>query len=354
MKITILSDIHMGYGPGERENDPFDVLDETIKKNLDSDVFLLPGDIFDKRNPKTETITRAMKILVNTLTTKSDVKITQGVNKDLSELSPMNHQGIPVVAISGTHERRARGLVNVIEAFEHAGFFIYLHCNGVVIEKDGEKVCIQGLSGVPEQFASSVLGEWNPKPVEGCVNILMIHQDLVEFMYTKSGIKLSQFPKGFDLYACGHIHGSQKQQLDKGQLLICGSPVTTQLKEEETQEKGYWTFDTKTKSIDFQPLENSRKVYIISDEKEIESILSKPHKKKPIIRLKTKNNPDVSKYEDKALIYIKKEIEKELPLKTLDEHKISVQDLGKKLLMENLKESGLDLETFENLILIID
>ncbi len=369
MKISILSDIHLGHALGtERENDPFDVLEEFLEKNIDSDLILLAGDIFDSRSPRTDVITRAMKLFLKPLLSEKKIKIADGIGKDISQLSPMHSMGIPMVAIAGTHERRARSLINIIEALEQAGFFIYLHCNGVVLEKNNEKVCIQGLSGVPEQFVESVLKEWNPKPVEGCVNILMLHQNLMEFMYAKEGLNLSHLPKGFDLYVSGHIHNPQKKKLGKGMLLICGSPVTTQLKEEETKEKGFWMFDTqKTPKLNFAPFESARKVYIksfTSDTKiekiikEIEKILSESHRKKPIIKIgisgKQAEIPTkeiLAEFEDRAIIYFKKDFEEDekMPARPLEEHKLSVQELGRKLLIQNLKEMDLEPEVFENI-----
>ncbi len=367
MKINILSDVHLGHGLGtERESDPFDALEEFVEKSLGCDLILLAGDIFDSRSPQTEIIARAMNILIKPILAESSTALAAGAGKDISKLSGMNSMGIPVVAISGTHERRARGLVNVVEAFEHAGFLIYLHCNGVILEKEGERVCIQGMSGVPEQFAGSVLKEWGPKPADGCVNILMLHQDIEGLMYTKSGLKTSELPEGFDLYVSGHIHTPQVHKAGGGQLLVCGSPVTTQLKEEEAMDKGFWSYDTGPKNLEFRTLENTRKVYIKSLPalagakeivEEIENILKASHRKKPIIKIIIKGrgqdiseNSIAARYSDRAIVHLKTEFEKEeMQPKTLEEHKLTVQELGRRLLIQNLRDSGLRPEVFENI-----
>ena len=366
MRIAILSDIHLGHALGtERESDPFDVLEEFLEKNTDADVILLPGDIFDSRSPGTDVVTRAMKLFLRPMLAKNNVRLARGISKDITELSPIHSMGIPIVVISGTHERRAKGLVNVVQALEHAGFFIYLHCSGVVLEKDGESVCVQGMSGVPEQFADSVMKEWNPGPEKGCTNILMVHQNLIEFMHPQVGLKPSEFPSGFDLFACGHLHDYHTRKLKNGRLLICGSPVTTQIKQAETRQKVFWVFDTKTGALNSFPLEKARKVYIKSFdssashesmEKDIEKTLSAAHAKKPIIMVEISGKEVevpakriVSTFEDRAIIYFKKDFEEErLPETNLEEHKLSVQELGKKLLAKNLKEMNLDPQVFEN------
>jgi len=55
------------------------------------------------------------------------------------------------------------------------------------------------------------------------------------------------------------------------------------------------------------------------------------------------------KFGEKLILSFKKEKqEKKLPTKTLEEHKLSVEEMGRKILSQNLKKSGLDPKTFEN------
>ena len=49
------------------------------------------------------------------------------------------------------------------------------------------------------------------------------------------------------------------------------------------------------------------------------------------------------------LSFRKEKEEKALPTKTLEEHKLSVEDMGRKILLENLKKAGLDPKHFEGL-----
>jgi DNA repair exonuclease SbcCD nuclease subunit len=366
MKIAILSDFHFGFGAGtEREEDPYEAVREAIEKAMNSDLIILGGDIFDNRNPGTETLTRAMELLLNPLLIASGTKLVRGVGKNTEKISKIALMGVPVVAIHGTHERRTKGLLNPVEALEKAGFLIYLHCNSVIFEKNGEKVAVSGMSGVPDQYAESVLKNWNPKPIEDCFNIFILHQSITEFLYAQHTLDLKNLPKGFDLYVDGHIHEPRKSEYSGKPLLMTGSLIPTQLKEESTKPKGFWTIETRTQEIRWVPLDNQRKVYYKTFEnpdferieKEMKKILEEKHEKKPIVRMnlkgKLKNtlvSEIESKFGDKVLLSFKKEAKKdELPTKTLEEHKLSVEEMGRKFLLENLGKSGLDPEIFENL-----
>jgi len=366
MKIAILSDFHFGFGAGtEREEDPYEAVREAIEKAIDSDLIILGGDIFDNRNPNTETLTRAMELLINPLLKISGTRLVKGIGKNTEKISKIALMGIPIVAIHGTHERRTKGLLNPVEAMEKAGFLIYLHCNSAVFEKNGEKVAVHGMSGVPDQYAESVLKNWNPKPVEGCFNIFILHQSITEFLYTQHTIDIEKLPKGFDLYVNGHIHEPRKSEYSGKPLLMTGSLIPTQLKEESTKPKGFWTIETKTQEIRWIPLDNQRKVYyktfenpdMETIEKELKKVLEVKHEKKPIVRMKLKgkfSNTLVSemesKFGDKVLLSFRKEAQKdELPTKTLEEHKLSVEEMGRKFLLENLERSRLDPKIFENL-----
>jgi DNA repair exonuclease SbcCD nuclease subunit len=276
---------------------------------------------------------------------------------------PLSPGGIPMIAIHGTHERRVRNLLNPIEALEKAGFLIHLHCNSVVLRKGSEKVVIHGMSGVPDQYAESVMKKWNPKPVQGAFNIIMFHQSLAPFMYAKHLMDVNSIPEGFDLYINGHIHESKRHQYAGAPLLIPGSFVTTQLTKESVQSRGFWIVDTCSDSVsmEFMELESQRRVYhktlpsdmsseMVMDE--IRILLNKPHKKKPMIRINFTGKEKVpehltdelkTKFRDSAIISFGKGVASERIVSTsVDEHKKSVRELGHDILVRNLKEFKLD------------
>ena len=366
MRIAIISDVHLGYGTGtELAGDPSEAMGEAIEKSLGCDIILLGGDIFDSRTPSTETLTRCMEILIRPMTAENMTSLVRGIGKGVEKLTPLHMQGIPVVAIHGTHERRTKGLLNPLQALEKAGFIIHLHANGVVLEKGGEHVCIQGMSGVPEQFSETVLKRWNPKPERGCFNVLMLHQSVSPFMYAEHLLPLESIPTGFDLYVLGHIHESKKSEHAGSTLLIPGSMIPTKLTKEETSPRGFWILDTKSGDAAFIALESQRRVYCIEHqgaqnelESDIEKLLSHTHKKKPLIRVKG-SGLDVqglkARFGNRSLFSVRQPVDEE-PQEAvgIQELSLSVKELGKRLLSKNLESAGLDIEAFSGIFDLLE
>ena len=373
MLISILSDLHFGYGWNTRiENDSYENAQEVISKCLDSDLILIAGDIFDSRNPRTEAWIKTLKILSKPLLTENKgVKLVERINKHLPEISRRTLSNIPVLALHGTHDRKPKDQTNVIEALEQTGFLIYLHCNGLVFKKDGQKVAIQGMSGVPERYAKEIMDKWNPKPIEGCYNILMLHQSIEPYLYSPldpPSLNTSNLPNGFDLIIDGHIHTRDLTDINGTKLLLAGSTIVTQLKKEEAETtKGFYQVDVgKETKINFIPLENNRKFFykeleLKSDatiRDQIESVLtetlSQEFKKNPIIKIKIigkdtgvvdKELREIEKkYYDKVIIYFSKELESEEITKKIEllrdlrQRKLSVEETGLKILKDNLDE----------------
>lgn len=372
MKISIFSDVHFGYGLSTKlENDSFENAKEAIEKSLDSDLIIICGDIFDSKFPKTDIWARALKVLSKPVLAKnSGAKLVETIDKNLEEISQKALQGIPVIALHGTHERLTREQQNAIQALEQAGFLIHLHLNGLIFEKDGVKVAIQGMSGVPERYAKQVLDKWNPKPVEGCYNILLMHQSIEPFVYSPldpPSLNTSNLPTGFDLVVNGHIHSHHQEKLDGTTLLLTGSTIVTQLKEEEAEEpKGLFKLQLPQSKIGFVELENNRKFFyedIVLKEDEIlrdklkdriSKILSQGFTKEPIIRFKIlarKTSIDdkelkslEDEYQSKAILRFKKQIESpdvvekiEFLKKMRGGERVSIEEMGMGLLQKNLE-----------------
>ncbi len=276
--------------------------------------------------------------------------------------------GIPIIAIHGTHERRTKELLNPVQALEKAGFLVYLHCNGVIFEKDNERVAVHGMSGVPDQYAESVLANWNPSPAHGCFNIFVLHQSITEFLYAQHTLDLKKLPRGFDLYIDGHIHEARESAYDGKPFLLTGSLAPTQIREESEKTKGFWIVKTSDKDarIEWVELKHQRRVYLRSFENptveaietELGMIVAENPTKKPIVRLdlsgkisETLADEIEMKFGGKAILSLKREAQAKeaLPTKTLEEHKLSVEEMGRKILLENLAKAKLEPRTFENL-----
>jgi DNA repair exonuclease SbcCD nuclease subunit len=387
VKIAILSDFHFGFAyNSELENDSFENAEEAVQKALDSDLVLLAGDIFDSRLPKTGVWASAIKVLVKPLLKENTgVKLVQS-SKQLKEISKRTLNHLPVVSLHGTHERRSKGETNVVETLENAGLLIHLHCQSIVFEKDGIKVAIHGMSGVPERFAKDVLYQWGPKPIEGCFNILMLHQSIEPFIYSPLDpptLNLSNLPKGFDLIVDGHLHLAGQEKANNTLILFPGSTITTQLEQNESEaEKGFYQieFDKELK-INFIPLKGNRKFFydeikieagLLREqvESKINGILNQNFSKKPIIKLRISGDEtevlnqelrDIErKYSGQAIINFAKELDtpgitKKIEfLRNLREQNLSVEEIGTQILKKSLEElkfdSGFDFEQAFNLL----
>jgi DNA repair exonuclease SbcCD nuclease subunit len=381
MQIGIFSDCHCGYKYGEeRGKDSFIALSEAIDKTLDCDLILIAGDLFDTRVPKPEVFALTAKILSKAQTVPSKTKFLEIINKEDHEMSPLALRGIPIIAIHGTHERRSRYLVNPIQALEHTGLLIHLHCATAVFEIDGRKVAIHGMSGIPERYAKDSFMQWNPKPIPDALNILMIHQSITPYIYSPlepPSLNIEELPAGFDLYVLGHMHWHDIKFLNTGgQILLCGSTIpTTTHKIESEQQKCIYKYNDSIQSI---PLDNQRK--IIWEEFEfgpniknnVENFISSisAEKPKPIINIKIRgmvkkdyippNFSDIEeKFSNKAIININRDFEMEgfqeqtEMLRMLRDQRLSPEEHGLKILQENLKQNNCGIkvdEIFEYLV----
>jgi DNA repair exonuclease SbcCD nuclease subunit len=282
MRIALISDTHIGFGQGERRKDAVDQAREAFQLALERkvDLILLLGDIFHLWT------TRRLEDLAEVL----------------GLLSLAKQKNVEVVAIAGNHE--ARGGLNILQAIEKAGVLKYLDLDSFTFEKDGERVVIHGMGYRDESKAKNTLKLWSPKPVEGAFNILALHQAVGDYMF--AGIReleLSDLPKGFDLYAVGHVHLRAEGRVYRAPLLFPGSTIQTQLsKEEEGTPKGFFVFDTSTRKWEFVEIPTRDFYYIqleVRGEKaeelkrrvkeEVEKVLSRPRKnvgKLPLVRIR--------------------------------------------------------------------
>ncbi len=386
MKIFVIGDTHLGYDfGGPRGEDSFLALEEAIERGQDADLILMLGDVFDTRIPKPEIFARAARILGQAQNFgPSKAKLIGLDRKEEKEISPSALRGIPIVAISGTHDRRSRHLVNPVQALEHAGLLINLHCATAVFQIGEEKIAIHGLSGVPERYAKDVLQSWNPVPVKDAKNIFLMHQSIEPYIYSPlepPSLKLEDLPIGMNLYLLGHMHWRDQRNFRGGQLVLTGSTIFTSIHktEAEQQRKGFWISDGNL--AEFVSLKNSRKVlwhemyYTENTKAEIESALfSIPQTDGgllPIINIKIKGKlpagasaPNFSdleqKYSGKGIIRINKNLEAEdfqeqiELLHALREARLSPEEQGLKLLAENLKQANCGIKAEEIFDLLVD
>jgi len=370
MKIAILSDFHLGY---ERfVEDAYKQAEEALTKASElADMMILPGDLFDIRNPRLEILAQGVNLFRNVARKKWAARVVAYAgNKKL-------FTDIPIIAIPGTHERRAQNAGNSVELLSLAGLLIDASDAMVEVEKDGEKVAVFSLGGLAEEKVRETLKELNPTPVEGAFNVFQFHQSIYELLpFSNDFIKFDELPQGFDLYIDGHIHSKYEGKVFGKPFLIPGSTVLTQLKEGEQEQKGFFLFDTKTKSYSFIPIE-SREFFVekidVKDkdanqiqteiEQSIEKIL-KNSKDKPVIRIVLEGelkhgykNVDLDmidilkRYKEKAVLEISKnKIEDTQSQEGIDSlrkgtfENVSIKDYGLSIFIEQLKKSDYSLK----------
>ena len=285
MKLSIISDTHLGFGKGERKLDAVIAFEEAVDRSMKmADAILFAGDMFDSPYPRSEIVFHAVRIL-------SKLKSAKHTPFSIQRKIPaLCHRGMPFIAITGNHERRSREFRDPVQQLESAGLLVRLHAEHVMIDD----VCVYGVSSVPERFASKIFHKLSPEPC-GAYNILMFHQGIEGFLYAptdRPSLTLSDLPEGFDLYVNGHIHERQEKKIGDGKLLINGSTILTQLKDEG--KKGFNILDTSTGKIEFVELENQRDVLFVDlnsrselpgARKQIMEFLEKERRMKPIIRI---------------------------------------------------------------------
>jgi DNA repair exonuclease SbcCD nuclease subunit len=229
MKISIISDMHLGY-PRFEEDSFIQAENAFLDADSKSDLIICAGDVFDTKIPKLEAIKRAAAIF-------------RKVSK-------------PIFVIHGNHERRSSGMTNPVQLLSEMDSVRYLHAKGEEFVLDGEKLFIFGIGSVPEELASAALSAALKGKIipQDAFKILVLHQTVAGIVPGEHGhITLEELDASpFDLIVNGHIHET-KWELN-GKLIIPGSTVVTQLKKEETEPRGYILYDTKTKSADFVPI----------------------------------------------------------------------------------------------------
>ncbi len=376
MLLGIFSDSHLGFGGEDRFEESFERFKESIRmfRDLKVDYILHAGDLFDSAVPEQEVWLKSFNAFGENSAGFSKIRKTYlGAEREVLV------KGIPIIAIHGTHEFRGKDFANALDILEESGSLVHVHAGYAELKKDGEAVYIHGMGGVPEKNAKAVLEKYNPKPISGHVNLLLLHQSFTDFLPFDddaiASLSLSDLPDGFDLILNGHLHWTSEQVLgEKKRFLLTGSAIFTQMKKLEAEmPKGIYLFETKSKKLTFIPFKHQRKLFydklsfnsakpedvIALVNSKVDSFLeNKSFEMKPLVRIKLVGSLakgfsqsdvviDLSRYAGRAVFSVsknftienfKKKIE---GLKEEQLGKKNVVDLGVDLLEKNVEEAGL-------------
>lgn len=368
MRIAIVSDLHIGY---ERfyEDAYAQARRALFLAREKADAIILPGDIFDRRNPHPDAIAQAIDIFRDLSRMDWKAKVTGF--RPCRETKQFTT--VPVVAIPGTHERVAEGKRNPLGLLGLAGLLVDASEATVTIGKGDERVSVFGLGGLSEERVRPSLEELDPRPVDGSFNIFMFHQSIYELLpFREDFIRFDDLPKGFDLYVDGHIHNMVIGAAHGKPFLIPGSTVLTQLKDGEQGPKGFLVYDTVSGKHEFVPIDSRpftalHVKFEAANPKEVEERCAAELEKavagagKPIVKLilegrveKGFHSVDMptralhSRFSDRAYIEIENRLEDpemqgsiaEIQEGRLDG--LTIRDLGMGIFNAKLRESGFD------------
>ena len=232
MKIAIVSDFHLGY---ERfYEDAYLQAKEALEKASSmADMLIIPGDLFDSRSPKPEVLAQGLNIFRSVAAGKKwEAKVT-------SYDGPREiYTNLPILAISGTHERRSEEAEDAVDLLGLAGLLVNISEARAIVEKDGEKVAVYGIGGISEERFRDVLKKKDPKPLDSMFNVFVFHQSVYDLMpFDKNFISLDELPKGFDLYIDGHMHSKVEKTVHSKPFLIPGAQYLPSLKRKKQKVK---------------------------------------------------------------------------------------------------------------------
>ena len=374
MRVAILSDFHLGFAEGrERSEECFKQASQALKLALEggAELIIHAGDLFDEDVPSQETWEKTFKVFAPLKTAKATAVVVK--EKD-GKKQEFHFPHIPLIAIHGTHECRGRDFKNALEVLESAEVLVHLHAATASMND----LVVHGLSGIPEKKALDALKMWDPKPLPGKKNVLVLHQSITDFLPFDdemiASISLADLPAGFDLIVNGHLHWSDEQDLGGKKFILPGSTVMTQMKKLESErQKGIYLWDTESGATEFKVLPNQRKFFykklefkevgletVLGEiDKELSALLSGSFEQKPVVKIKLKGTlakglkqsdlslkPIVDKFGEKAIVAIDKNFtnvsfaKKLEELRAMQKSKKSITSLGLELLEKNLAQTS--------------
>ncbi|MBC7326615.1 DNA repair exonuclease [bacterium] len=255
------------------------VVDFAIEEKVD--VFLHAGDLFDMPDPRYKEVILTFR-----------------------ELKRLKEAGIRTYLIGGTHDIPKAiyeaGGAPVLHLYEEAGlakFFRFFHTSEAeVIDVNGKRLVIAGVSCDPRIRDGNPLESLNHTPAEGDFRIFMFHYAIegkMPRMYEGAFVPLSclrDLPA--DIIVAGHIHPHSHFELGNKLVIIPGATERLDFGEEEN-ETGFYYVELENKpKIKYLKIEPQRMRTV---ELHISELANQPEEKKAeyiISKLKSFSHPD--------------------------------------------------------------
>lgn len=285
MRIGVISDLHLGfrqYGFIEREKDFYNQFKLICQKlnELNVDIVIIAGDLFNKPNPSPITIS----------------EYREGIGSLNADI---------VCTIKGNHTMILRDDHYSIDDFfgdeEIEGYFFLddssfstqLYSISSNYDMEFRKyrninIWIDGItyrtnSDMEEFF--EVQKSLAKQRTDDSYNILVVHQSFKEFCgFVGEELSINDIDYSpYDLVICGHIHSRSEGVLDDGTLFLQPGSIermnTTEALDEQENGKGVYVVETDDNSISFHPVECERKFFLgeidINEKKDIEEFYEK-------------------------------------------------------------------------------
>ncbi len=256
MRALFLSDTHIGFRDRnypERKEDPFLGLEKALE--IDSDVILHGGDLFDVPKPFYDDIARTLDIIKKHQKGEEiEVTIESLEGETLNSFKERR----PFIAVHGNHDWNLRG-GNVYHVLERAGI-VYAHRRKVILEGD-ETLEVVGMGWIPDRYVIKVMEDY--RGIEG--DLFLFHQPvegLYPEIYGEKAVPPSLFPKGFRFYLGGHLHWIVDRILEGRRFLIPGSTTITTLKADEIT-KPRVVYLLEKNNVDRVELKGLRRAYVV-------------------------------------------------------------------------------------------
>ena len=228
MLFSHISDTHLGlvqYGSNEREQDVYDVFNQSIDISIKDhvDFVIFAGDIFHVPNP-------------------SGTAIVQMANA----LKRLKENNIDSFFILGEHDISRIRTTPIPYVYHNLGFSRYIG-QGKPFEYKG--TVIAGF----DKIRKAEIPKYEDKfsDIDNAVKnfsghkILVLHQGITEFNKFAGEIQSTDLPKNFSYYAMGHLHDKDIKHFNhlNGPIAYPGSIESTTSEGIKETEKGFFLVD---------------------------------------------------------------------------------------------------------------
>ena len=234
MLFSHISDTHLGlvqYGSEEREQDVYDVFNQSIDTSIKDhvDFVIFAGDIFHVPNPNGTAI----------------IQMANGLKR-------LKQNNIDSFFILGEHDISRIRTTPIPYVYHNLEFSKYIG-QGNPIEYKG--VLLAGFDKIRKaeisQFEEKFSAIDNIAKEHSGHKILVLHQGITEFNKFAGELQSTDLPKNFTYYAMGHLHDKDIKQFNHlgGPIAYPGSIEMTTSEGIKETKKGFFEVDISGKEV---------------------------------------------------------------------------------------------------------